>query len=631
MPGSSLEIGDCWLVEVEVVYPGEVISFGCGGGLLNEGGDPFNRTREKFWNGLVLAGEEPGGARVTAGVNAFLGARQTRAGFASEILWKSLSIGGAVELSESLHLRLIVASQEMDSKTEDTMASSNHATDTAKANPSESEKQPDDFPSIEASSPVDPTGSKPSTSQPLSSDDTSLQTNDDRKRRVYVGNLAWSVSWQDLKDLMKGTGHEVTRADIMTTPDGRSKGCGIVEFATPEGAAEAVATLNDVELNGRQIFVREDREERGGGVSSSGPRNDQFHRRSGYQQHHRGSHYGQHSHGSRGGSGSNNASSRISSDVQSQSRRVYVGNLSWDVTWQELKEHMRSAGEVVFAEIITEHNGRSKGCGIVRYATEAEAQQAISTLAHTELKGRTIFVREDREGSTGNAGGSSGGAGRSPNFSGSGNSSVYVWNLSYDTSWQDLKDHMRKAGNVDQATILTDANDGSSIGCGVVVYQKTQDAQRAIRELQDSELNGRPLKLREDRGSGGSAKGGGRFGGRSGRFGGRSGGRHVGRGGGHEHPQQNSAGSGSVDNAPEGTQLFVSNLPFDATWKDLKDHFSTAGEVHRALIKVSDTGRSKGFGIVRFFKKEDAENAIATLNGVEFQGRPLDVRFDNKA
>jgi RNA recognition motif-containing protein len=131
----------------------------------------------------------------------------------------------------------------------------------------------------------------------------------DRNCRVYVGNLSWNVSWQDLKDHMKASGFEVTRANIMTTPDGRSKGCGIVEFSTPEGAQKAVETLNDTELNGRNIFVREDREDKsgpGGGSSASNSR-------SGTQSH------------------------RFTPGVQSQGQRVYVGNLSWDVRWQDLK------------------------------------------------------------------------------------------------------------------------------------------------------------------------------------------------------------------------------------------------------------------------------------------------------
>merc|ERR1719491_19421 len=73
---------------------------------------------------------------------------------------------------------------------------------------------------------------------------------------------------------------------------------------------------------------------------------------------------------------------------------------------------------------------------------------------------------------------------------------VYVGNLSYDTSWQTLKDHMRRAGNVDRAEVLS-APDGRSKGCGIVVYQEHRDTQRAMRELQDSMLDGRPIFVRE--------------------------------------------------------------------------------------------------------------------------------------
>ena len=68
------------------------------------------------------------------------------------------------------------------------------------------------------------------------------------------------------------------RADVLEGSDGRSKGCGIIEFADPRDAARAMDTLNDSELKGRMIFVREDREavgfvatEAGGGIILQDP------------------------------------------------------------------------------------------------------------------------------------------------------------------------------------------------------------------------------------------------------------------------------------------------------------------------------------------------------------------------
>lgn len=395
------------------------------------------------------------------------------------------------------------------------------------------------------------------------------KTNSNASCRVYVGNLSWEVTWRELKDHMKTGGHEVTRADILASHDGRSKGCGIVEFQTVEGAKCAVLTLNDTELMGRQIFVREDREDGSGG---------------GYYTQQIGSL-----------TQANRYINRHTSSEEAQNRRVYVGNLSWDVSWQDLKDHMRQAGEVLFSEVMTDSDGRSKGCGIIEYSLSNDAQKAIKILTDTELKGRMIFVREDREYSSlidtyqkiayRNVGTGT---------------SVYVGNLNYETSWQDLKDHMRQAGNVDQANILTGEN-GRSKGCGIVVYQKVQDANRAIRELQSSILNGRPVIIRESR-----------------------------------EPTCRNVGrlSSSILNRSDtyiGYQLFIGNLSYDTSWRELKDHFCQCGDVERVEIIEGTNGRKKGFATVRFSKKKDANNAILKLNGVELQGRALEVRLDHKA
>jgi RNA recognition motif-containing protein len=70
--------------------------------------------------------------------------------------------------------------------------------------------------------------------------------------------------------------------------------------------------------------------------------------------------------------------------------------------------------------------------------------------------------------------------------------------------------------------------------------------------------------------------------------------------------------------------LYVGNLPFQATADDLRDAFSQYGTVTRAQI-VSDreTGRSRGFGFVEM--EDGGDEAISKLNGTEFQGRTLTV------
>ena len=70
--------------------------------------------------------------------------------------------------------------------------------------------------------------------------------------------------------------------------------------------------------------------------------------------------------------------------------------------------------------------------------------------------------------------------------------------------------------------------------------------------------------------------------------------------------------------------LYVGNLPFGTTADDLREAFAQYGTVTSAQV-VSDreTGRSRGFGFVEM--AEGADEAIANLNGAQFQGRPLTV------
>ncbi|HEX8524622.1 MAG TPA: RNA-binding protein [Tepidisphaeraceae bacterium] len=75
-----------------------------------------------------------------------------------------------------------------------------------------------------------------------------------------------------------------------------------------------------------------------------------------------------------------------------------------------------------------------------------------------------------------------------------------------------------------------------------------------------------------------------------------------------------------------GSKLYVGNLSYNTNGSDLEQLFSQHGTVQSAeIIADRDTGRSKGFGFVQMGSDEEAQAAIAALNGQEHDGRNLTV------
>jgi RNA recognition motif-containing protein len=74
------------------------------------------------------------------------------------------------------------------------------------------------------------------------------------------------------------------------------------------------------------------------------------------------------------------------------------------------------------------------------------------------------------------------------------------------------------------------------------------------------------------------------------------------------------------------TRLYVGNISFKATEKDLGDLFSQAGEVvSTKLIKDAATGKMRGFGFVEMSSRDDAQKAITMFNGKPFMDRSIVV------
>ena len=93
-------------------------------------------------------------------------------------------------------------------------------------------------------------------------------------------------------------------------------------------------------------------------------------------------------------------------------RKLYVGNLGFDVTSQELQSAFEGVGAVESVAVITERDtGRSRGFAFVEMASAADAQKAIQELDGREIKGRAIRVNEAQERQRSGGGGGGGGRG----------------------------------------------------------------------------------------------------------------------------------------------------------------------------------------------------------------------------
>ncbi|KAJ5172901.1 hypothetical protein N7492_005494 [Penicillium capsulatum] len=336
-------------------------------------------------------------------------------------------------------------------------------------------------------------------------------------------------------------------------------------------------------------------------------------------------------------------------DSSQQDRRVYVGNLSYDVKWHHLKDFMRQ--------------GEPGSGWIVEYATREQAQNAVNTLSNQNLMGRLVYVREDREaeprfiggpprGEFGAPRGGGFGGGYPGPAAGAGGRQLYVSNLPFNVGWQDLKDLFRQAaqqGAVIRADVHTDPT-GRPKGSGIVAFESPDDARNAIAQFNGYDWQGRPLEVREDRFAGGGPGARGGFGGGFGRggFGGRGGfaGGRGGYGGGFRGGFGGAPGfGGGFDNAvPSGPRTLsptlqppaarralsstcATLLPWSTCNDDLVDLFSTIGKVEKAEIQYEPNGRSRGTGVVEFDNAETAETSIAKFTGYQYGGRPLGITF----
>lgn len=173
--------------------------------------------------------------------------------------------------------------------------------------------------------------------------------------RVYVGGLPYGTTERDLERFFRGYGR---MRDVLI-----KSGYGFVEFDDHRDADDAVYELNGKKLLGERVTVEKARgTPRGRDQWTGSSRSD----------HHR-------------------SHDRYGPPTRTKYRLI-VENLSSRVSWQDLKDYMRQAGEVTYADA---HKLR-RNEGVVEFASYSDMKSALDKLDDTDINGRRIRLVEDR-------------------------------------------------------------------------------------------------------------------------------------------------------------------------------------------------------------------------------------------
>lgn len=168
-------------------------------------------------------------------------------------------------------------------------------------------------------------------------------------------------------------------------------------------------------------------------------------------------------------------------------RTVYVGNLPLDIRESEVEDLFYKYGRIV--EIELKNPPRPPGYCFVEFESSRDAEDAIRGRDGYNFDGHSLRVELAHGGrghssSVGRGGGYGSGGGSRHGISRRSEYRVIVRGLPSTASWQDLKDHMRKAGDVCFAQVFRD-RDGT---VGMVDYTNYEDMKYAIRKLDDTEF-----------------------------------------------------------------------------------------------------------------------------------------------
>merc|ERR1719272_59584 len=171
---------------------------------------------------------------------------------------------------------------------------------------------------------------------------------------------------------------------------------------------------------------------------------------------------------------------------------------------------------------------------------------------------------------------------------------LYVGNLSYETDDARLREEFSVFGTVTDVFLPTERHTGRPRGFGFVTMSTRASAEDAIAKMDQSQLEGRTIRVNESKPRG-------------------------------EGPADKFRSSGFNTSGNQDVKLYVGNLSYETQEQGVRELFEQYGAVSDCFLPTDrDTGRPRGFAFVTMVAAE-AEKACNATNGYELDGRPLKV------
>jgi len=266
---------------------------------------------------------------------------------------------------------------------------------------------------------------------------------------------------------------------------------------------------------------------------------------------------------------------------------VFIKNLDKSIDNKALYDTFSTFGNILSCKIMTDDNSNSRGYGFVHFETNEAAEQAIKNVNNMLLNDKKVFVgrfmtRSQRSEAYGSA---------NKRFT-----NVFVKNFGEGVEDDKLKEMFEKYGEITSA-VVAKGEDGKSKGHGFVNFKDAAAAETAVKELHETELNGKKLFV-------------GRF---QKKFERVSNLKKI-----HEEKKQER------QNRYMGINLYIKNLDDTIDDERLRKEFTGFGTITSAKV-MTENGRSKGFGFVCFSAPEEATKAVTDMNGRIVGSKPLYV------